>query len=243
MEVHHHSHTARKSLKHYSFEFFMLFFAVFCGFLAEYFLEYRIERHREHEFVESMVRDLKEDTAQIRKLYDQNILQSKQLDTLFGFLIEPTLPTDSLRKVYRLYLYSALNYRNVVFADRTISQLKNSGGLRLIRNQQVSDSIMNYDAGVKGCDQQFDVVKESWKTQSDLSYNLFDLGYYFKLVNKQGGDSTFRLMDAAIDTRKHYANHLIIFSGTVQNYAQNIQRQKEMGSRLIAFLKKEYDLD
>ena len=32
--------------KHYLFEFFMLFLAVFCGFLAEYQLEHRIERER-----------------------------------------------------------------------------------------------------------------------------------------------------------------------------------------------------
>jgi hypothetical protein len=35
MEVHHHAHTARKKWTHYFWEFFMLFLAVFCGFLAE----------------------------------------------------------------------------------------------------------------------------------------------------------------------------------------------------------------
>src|SRR5215213_11711783 len=35
MEVHHHSHTERKRWQHYLFEFFMLFLAVFAGFLAE----------------------------------------------------------------------------------------------------------------------------------------------------------------------------------------------------------------
>ena len=35
MEVHAHTHTARKKWTHYFWEFLMLFFAVFCGFLAE----------------------------------------------------------------------------------------------------------------------------------------------------------------------------------------------------------------
>src|SRR5687767_2995927 len=44
MEVHHHSHPhGHKNWRTYAWEFAMLFLAVFCGFLAEYFLEHRIE--------------------------------------------------------------------------------------------------------------------------------------------------------------------------------------------------------
>ena len=53
MEVHHHSHTASppagragKKWTHYFWEFLMLFLAVFCGFLAEYQLEHKIESDR-----------------------------------------------------------------------------------------------------------------------------------------------------------------------------------------------------
>jgi len=44
MEVHHHGHTERKKWTHYFWEFLMLFLAVFCGFLAEYQLEHKIEK-------------------------------------------------------------------------------------------------------------------------------------------------------------------------------------------------------
>ncbi len=44
MEVHAHTHTARKKWTDYFWEFLMLFLAVFCGFLAEYQLEHKIER-------------------------------------------------------------------------------------------------------------------------------------------------------------------------------------------------------
>ena len=59
MEVHAHSHTPRKKWTHYFWEFLMLFLAVFCGFLAEYKLEQTIERHREKEYMQLMVEDLK----------------------------------------------------------------------------------------------------------------------------------------------------------------------------------------
>ena len=50
MEVHAHTHTARKKWTHYFWEFLMLFLAVFCGFLAEYQLEHKIEKDREKQF-------------------------------------------------------------------------------------------------------------------------------------------------------------------------------------------------
>ena len=49
MEVHAHTHTARKKWTHYLWEFLMLFLAVFCGFLAEYQLEHKIEKDRAKE--------------------------------------------------------------------------------------------------------------------------------------------------------------------------------------------------
>ena len=53
MEVHHHSHTARKKWTHYLWEFLMLFLAVFCGFLAEYQLEHKIEKDREKQYIKT----------------------------------------------------------------------------------------------------------------------------------------------------------------------------------------------
>ena len=55
MEVHHHAHDPaaphhQKNWKSYFWEFLMLFLAVFCGFLAEYQLEHKIERDREKKF-------------------------------------------------------------------------------------------------------------------------------------------------------------------------------------------------
>ncbi|MBK7243516.1 MAG: hypothetical protein IPH98_06595 [Saprospiraceae bacterium] len=52
MEVHHHTHNSaephhKKNWKLYLWEFFMLFMAVFCGFLAEIQVEHYVEHQRE----------------------------------------------------------------------------------------------------------------------------------------------------------------------------------------------------
>jgi hypothetical protein len=66
MEVHHHSNHPKK-WKEYISEFFMLFMAVFAGFLAESYLEYRAERHKELDYLVSLVSDLRIDSADISR--------------------------------------------------------------------------------------------------------------------------------------------------------------------------------
>jgi hypothetical protein len=69
MEVHRHSSSQGRTKKiwtHYLWEFFMLFLAVFCGFLAEWKLERTLEHHREKQFIRSLSEDLARDTAHLR---------------------------------------------------------------------------------------------------------------------------------------------------------------------------------
>jgi hypothetical protein len=63
MEVHSHTHTARKKWTHYLWEFLMLFLAVFCGFLAEYKLEHVIEHQREKEYANALYEELLADSV------------------------------------------------------------------------------------------------------------------------------------------------------------------------------------
>lgn len=147
MEVHHHSHTSRKKWSHYFWEFLMLFLAVFCGFLAEYQLEHKIESDRGKQYVRSMYEDLQMDTSTLNSIIENRAARNQMFDSLL-FLIDNPEPHLS-------YLYYAARYVTrtapIMFInnDRTIQQLKFSGGLRLIRNKKVSDSIMLYDRQVR----------------------------------------------------------------------------------------------
>ena len=142
MEVHAHTHTARKKWTHYFWEFLMLFLAVFCGFLAEYKLEQTIEQHREKEIVVSLVEDLKTDT----------ILLHSQLNTLknsknvYDSLVILLSSSGIKEKGADLYYYGRWPFRFsfIKYTDRTIQQLKNAGSYRLIKSTIVSDSILKY---------------------------------------------------------------------------------------------------
>lgn len=147
MEVHAHSHTERKKLTHYLWEFLMLFLAVFCGFLAENQREHMIENWREKEYIKSFVEDLKQDTAQLKKIvssFDEKLLFK---DSLLEELANPEVFKNSSRAYF--FFEMSRHFPDFIYTDRTIQQLKNSGGMRLLRNKSVSDSIVDYDSKVR----------------------------------------------------------------------------------------------
>jgi hypothetical protein len=126
----------------------MLFLAVFCGFLAEYQLEHKIERDREKQFMQTMAEDLKSDSAAINKLIRLRKSRIRELDTLFHLIASDEYITNG-RKVYELYEFPYWDINRFFPSDRTMQQLKNGGNLRLIRKKNVSNTLIKYDILVR----------------------------------------------------------------------------------------------
>ena len=142
MEVHHHANTPRKKWRHYFWEFFMLFLAVFCGMLAEYRLEHIIEHQREKKYIHSLIRDIELDIASMQTAFEGRKQHLKYFDSL-----KSLLKHDYKNHLNDIYFYAKHigRYPTFQYHDRTIQQLKNSGNLRLIRNDTAADRITVYD--------------------------------------------------------------------------------------------------
>jgi len=142
MEVHQHSHTERKKWKHYFWEILMLFLAVFCGFLAEYQLEHQIEKDREQQYIHSILEDLRDDTLVLADNINEFNEHITRNDTLIRLLNSPNIKEHG-SDLYYLGRRASRSVRLAIH-DATIQQLKNSGGMRLIRNQKVSKAVIEY---------------------------------------------------------------------------------------------------
>jgi hypothetical protein len=146
MEVHHHAHHdhGKKNWKSYFWEFLMLFLAVFCGFMAEYQLEHKIEKDREVQYIESLIQNLKTDTAALTTSINSNFRKEAAWASLLKLAKENLSDSANARKFYTDFIKGGFSpfFRPT---DATIIQLKNSGNLRLIRNKEVVDSILEYD--------------------------------------------------------------------------------------------------
>ena len=163
MEVHAHTHTARKKWTHYFWEFLMLFLAVFCGFLAEYQLEHKIERDREKQFMLTMTEDLKTDSARLNRLIRSRKSRIRELDTLFHLIASDEYLRNG-RKVYKLYEFPYWDILRFFPSDRTMQQLKNGGNLRLIRKKNVSNALIKYDILVRNY-KEYEPLQQELATQ------------------------------------------------------------------------------
>jgi len=181
MDVHAHTPTARKKWTHYFWEFLMLFLAVFCGFLAEYKLEHKIEKDRGKQYAKSMYDDLKMDTAQLNSVIQARVKRNEMLDSLFHLIDNPQ------NYLSDLYFYARHITRTapVTFFnnDRTIQQLKNSGGLRLIANRNVSDSIILYDQQVRLIQNRQDGELENTRECFQFCAKIFNSRVFEKMIN------------------------------------------------------------
>jgi hypothetical protein len=121
----------------------MLFLAVFLGFVAENIRENIADHDREKQYMQSMIEDLKSDTLQMNALIKIKQSRNSMIDSLVFLLGIPDYK-NHLNDIY-FFARSISPPLNFFPNERTIMQLKNAGGLRLIRNIKVSDGIMEYD--------------------------------------------------------------------------------------------------
>src|SRR5574338_532128 len=181
MEIHQHQNSSAEHKKwyHYFWEFFMLVLAVFCGFLAENFREHQVEKQREKQFIRSLLQDLKADTANITDniSLNKNIIKGKDSlqNLLYQMRTNKASPQYENEFVHLLITYG-IHFRELNFVDNTITQLKNSGSLRLIRNQAATDSIGEYYRLAALCEKQGNVT-ESYSHESNLSVSGLIDGY------------------------------------------------------------------
>lgn len=130
--------------KDYILEFLMLFSAVTLGFIAENLREDYSDRQVEREYMRSYLGDLKNDTFNINRGLPLKEQRLKAIDSIFQFF----KANEGVDRV-PAYLISVMKRaswdRSYVQNTATMSQLKNSGGLRLIRKKIVADSIAMID--------------------------------------------------------------------------------------------------
>ena len=248
MEVHAHTHTARKKWAHYFWEFLMLFLAVFCGFLAEYQLEHMIERQRENKFAASMLNDLQEDTVDINNDQRWWTAQINRIDTILHELDQP----DEKRNM--LVLYRNVGYlrrfNSFEYHDRTVEQLKNAGYFRLFKKKNVADSLMEYDALVRRTLLHIEEGSNNiYYTVNFSQHKFFDSRYFQTYSFSFDLDSLNKVRPEVFVIRAGYEKELFEYANNLRFYKGNailrlgiMRNLSKKGLALMNLLIEEYHL-
>ncbi len=245
MEVHTHSHTARKKWTHYFWEFLMLFLAVFCGFLAEYQLEHKIEKDRELQFIKSLTIDLQDDVKSLKAMIEHERNGIKSLDTLIDLLNNPELAKQHGDD---LYYVARIGPRSTPFANnsRTFDQLKNSGGFRLIRKTEASNNIMGYYNQFSWIRLLEDYYNQEFNNFKHIAARILDPVILRRQEADEGNivrstdNPALRTYD--IEMLKEMAFHTVHMNGSRRSKLLLFEKLKKSAEELINYLQNEYHL-
>jgi hypothetical protein len=241
MEVHHHPHVEKKNFKEYFLEFLMIFLAVTMGFFAESIRENIGDHNKEKEFIISMISDAAIDTVNINRAIAENITRASRLDSLAQICYSYSSVIDDTN-IYRLYKRTIYRPDFVSLTERTLLQLKNSGGMRLIRKKKAVESIIVYDNYLKPLNDQ-EVNYEKYLNEIvSFSFDLLNFKLMSGSAPKYKDYSNARLLDTDKKKIIHFGNEIYVFGGVVKFYIFRLQEAKQLASDLINTLKTEYEI-
>ena len=244
MEIHAHTHTARKKWTHYFWEFLMLFLAVFCGFLAEYQLEHKIEKDREKQFIRSLVEDLSEDTIILEQVANDLRENVKRMDSLKFLLCSADIKNHGATLYYLGRRASRGGW--LALHDRTIQQMKNSGAFRLIRNEKVAKAILEYYNRLAFIEKLEKIDMSESEEYRKMAISVFHPAIFDAVV---GNDNVIKKPTGNPALLTYDRQVLLKMAGMV-SYSKNSRlalanaevEMKVAATELISLLKKEYNL-
>ena len=227
----------------------MLFFAVFCGFLAENQREHFVEHQREKVLMKSMINDLRADSVFFSQMMHGIQQYNSHADSLILLITNSSEMEKKAMDIYQQEVWINLYYK-AVYSDRTIEQLKNSGNFRLIRNNAVSDAIIKYDGFVRNfvINMQDMAILEQSRKLDAVSTGIFKAVVFRDWMKGGFKPEAIRLPEQPyflstdkkqIDT---YINLLFKYSTTNSWFILNTETAVKMAGSLDSLIKKEYNL-
>ena len=255
MEVHKHPHhvTHKKKWGEYLLEFFMLFLAVFLGFVAENVRENIVEKERAKQYIESFYEDLKTDTNRISSFFigfdDAKLSVLEKLGECYNAVSKNDTATSCLLEIIKV---SSIN-RPFKWTDRTLNQLANAGGFRLLKKED-ADSIIAYQKEFNNFQDFQQTVFQDAQNNVRNTYNL--------LINFTANDEMFQPKESRLiqsfnnndvtapllfsrdkSLLNKYFNDLKLYYRVTYNQKGILLNLRENQIRLINYFKNKYHFD
>jgi len=189
METHaHHLHKSPgHGWKHYLFEFLMLFLAVFAGFLTENKREHIVEKNRAHQFLQSMLLDVRDNMKHLDSLTLQDRAIIANHDSLVNWLLADSATIDRAAFSRKM---GAVWIRNFLVRKETYEQMKSSGSLRYVGNIDFLREMMNYDIATSFAQSRNQDYERKYYTELFIPalYKAYDLACQLNLDTTNHSD-------------------------------------------------------
>jgi len=252
METHaHHLHKAPgHGLRHYFFEFFMLFLAVSAGYFVENLRERHSEKVRLHQYLQSMLLDVNKNISALDSTIHENRSMIVRYNSLADDLLKDTVTLDRAAFAKKL---GVVWYRGFINKNETFEQMKSSGTLRYIDNPGLLIEMMQYVTATNFAQYRTEHFEEKYYTELFLPtlYKSYDLPcmYYLDTAYTNHPSSMKRLEDHidilkgkdAEKFRQDVGGALMLRLERLRVTITAYQHAKEECNKLEEMIKKEID--
>ncbi|HEU5054659.1 MAG TPA: hypothetical protein VFT78_16205 [Hanamia sp.] len=240
MEVHHHPKVEKKNFKEYFLEFLMIFLAVTLGFFAESLREHINDRGKAREYIQSFYEDLKTDTAKVSEIIqfdDEKIAGLSDISKCYDTISQNLASSSCLFRIVK----STISNKPFQITDRTLQQLANAGGFRLLKKED-ADTISRYvqafnnirDFQSTGYQQAQDDVRKMLSRVIGVKATLQLLKPELK------GELLFTHDKALLN---EYFNDLIRYNGFTRAQRRLLKDFKDNQIRIIQYLRNKYHFE
>ena len=201
----------------------MLFLAVFCGFLAEYQLEHKIEKERAEKYLQSMLIDVRTNIMNLDSLLAEDHRYLRDYDTLTDWLLQDSVTIDRAAFARKM---GAVWVRNFLVRRETYEQMKSSGSLRYVGNIEFLKRMMKYERITNFAEYRNQEFEKKYYTDLFIPalYKAYDLTCQLNLDTSNHSD-VFKM--------KKIAGHRDVLSG-----ADAIEFRNNMGAALTLRLER-----
>jgi hypothetical protein len=233
-----------ETVGHYFFEFFMVFLAVFLGFLAENLRERLVEKQQERVYIKNMLEDLTTDNVLYHKYTENNKVVFGLIDTLVELIKSPERKQHITRLAYTARMILP-QFRQLVPTERTYEQMKSSGTLRLISNQEVANGISYYYYSVSELNK-YNESMMVWATNyGDQMGKIFDSELLLKVIKEKkeiAADASALLTEDPVVINELINSAQYVYGALI--LGEKIGNERSIAAqKLIELIKKEYRLE
>ena len=264
MEVQKHPHHVmhKKKWTEYLLEFFMLFLAVFLGFVAENIREKIAETNHAKELAKNLFEEVRNDSIVASQKVANRIKQENAIFNLAKYFKDSSLTKNVSKPFVLNFIYGAYFRTPGLFEPRTavLEQLKNSGTLRYFKNEELQKSIGDLSVAINNIkDRQELEDKNRLQYINPIIINHYDFDFEAELTQHRKQDIFTAVTEYENDNRiipfhlksiekidkEQLVNVLQFYAGAALTSTRKIHFQKyiEINARVLKLLREEYHLE
>lgn len=137
--------------------------------------EDRIEQRQIADYAHSMIQDLERDLTMAAIIEQEINVLIQKIETLAEYVSERTV--DEISNIDLYYLMRAPFYRPYSWNRTALEQIKSSGAMRQMRNQQLAEKISAYEAFTHHLEGDYDFDRTVGIRSVELAGSIIDMNY------------------------------------------------------------------